>query len=31
MDKAAEESVKTSHPGHSPLAGFEVTFYGLFT
>jgi hypothetical protein len=30
MDKAAEESVKTSS-GHSPLAGFEVTFYGLFT
>jgi hypothetical protein len=27
----AAESVKTTSPGHSPLAGFEVTTYGRFS
>lgn len=27
----ADESVKTTSPGHSPLAGFEVIIYGRFS
>jgi hypothetical protein len=27
----AGESVKTTSPGHSPLAGFEVIIYGRFS
>lgn len=27
----ADESVKTTSPGHAPLAGFEVIIYGRFS
>jgi len=27
----ASESVKTTSPGHTPLAGFEVSIYGRFS